>query len=139
MKLLLRFHETSELQTVMTADEAEERLEAAIGGQFTGKRTEEGFQIAHKDVNPFRPEITVTLHPGDEGVLAVADMKLHPGMLAFLCVWSVIVIAIAVWRNWLLLVMLPVFWLIALIAFSIGVSSAKNDLLTTLDAAEVIG
>lgn len=139
MKLYFSFHEVSELQTTMTLEESEACLVNAIGSGFTGTQKDDGFQLSHKDVNPFRPEIAVQLRLGDEGVLAVADMKLHPALLVFLCIWSVVVIALAVWRNWLLLVMLPVFWMIAVIAFSVGVDAAKKALTETLDAVEIIG
>ncbi|MBR3629235.1 MAG: hypothetical protein IKN55_02025 [Oscillospiraceae bacterium] len=139
MKLYFTLHETSELQTDLPLEEADERLRNAYGMYFTGKLEEDQFQMEHVDRNPFRPQITVRLQLTEDGVLAVADMKLHRMMLIFLCAWSLIVIAAAAWKGWLLLVMLIVFWCAGIVGFSLGVRDAKAALLEVLEAVEIIG
>lgn len=139
MKLYLTLHETSELQTTLTQEEAEERLLGACGQQFTGGLEGDHFQMEHVDRNPFRPQITVRLLTNEDGTLAVAEMKLHRTLLIFLCVWMVFVVAMAAWRGWLLLVMVPVFLAMSIIAFSMGVKKSKESLIEVLDATEVIG
>ena len=139
MKLYLTLHETSELQTTLTQEEAEARLLGVCGNQFTGGPEGDHFQIEHVDRNPFRPQITVRLQLNEDGTLAVAEMKLHRTLLIFLCIWMVFVVAMAAWRGWLLLVMVPVFWAAGIVAFSLGVKKSKESLIEVLDATEVIG
>ncbi|MCR4644447.1 MAG: hypothetical protein K5695_03440 [Oscillospiraceae bacterium] len=139
MKLYLTLHETSELQTGLPLEEADERLRNACGNQFTGSQEDDHFQMEHVDRNPFRPQITVRLQLNEDGTLAVAEMKLHRTLLIFLCIWTVFVIAMAAWRGWLLLVMVPVFWAASIVAFSLGVKKSKESLIEVLDATEVIG
>ncbi len=139
MKLYVTLHETSELQTDLPLEEAEERLRNALGTYFSGEAQEDGFHLEHVDRNPFRPQIAARLRVEDSGTLCVAEMKLHQVMLIFLCIWSLVVVAAAAWKGWLLLVMLPVFWGAGITAFSIGVRDARNALLEVLDAVEIIG
>lgn len=141
MKLYLTLHETSELQTELTQEECEARLLDAIGLHFTGEKNDEGFHLNHIDKNPFRPEIYVRVLPAEEdpGTLVTAEMKLHPAMFWFLLIWTLFVIGMAAWRGWLLLVMVPVFLAVGVIAFSIGVKHAKESLIEVLDAIEIIG
>ena len=139
MKLFFTLHETAELQTELELEEANECLKSAYGLQFIGQQQDDAFQMEHVDKNPFRPQITVRLQVNEDGVLAVADMKLHKMMLIFLCIWSLVVVAAAAWRGWLMLVMLPVFWMAGIVGFSLGVNRSKAALIEVLDAMEIIG
>ncbi|MBQ8927345.1 MAG: hypothetical protein IJ055_03605 [Oscillospiraceae bacterium] len=134
MKRALLFRAADSFGTDDPPELAAENLRAAVtmyGAALTGSEREEGFALTCKSriPNPFRPELTVTLHDEEDGgTEVVTQMRLHPVILGFLVLWSVIVACLAVWRGWLLLFMLVIFWGIALAGFSLGCRDARQEL-----------
>lgn len=138
MKLHLKLHGTCELYCDKTPETANDRMQTAIGNQFAGTQKESGFQCSHKDRNAFRPELLVRFLPDGEGTLIWIDYKMPSLLLGFMLVWSVVIVVLAIVQGLLLLVMLPVFWTITVLGYSVGVETAKNTLMTLFEADEVI-
>ncbi len=138
-------HQKIELHSELPPDEAAEvfrnTLKKTASG-FHGKEEEEEFIFDYKgkELNAFRPEIRMKLLPDADGTLFWADMKLPKLMLWFMVFWTVLPVIIALWgKNWLVLLMIPVFWIIAVINFRIGVKRAKTALMAETEAVEIVG
>ena len=138
MKLYWTLHETTELHTDQTPEEAEKKLRSSIGVQFHGKADGEEWALTHQDMNFFRPALRVRLLPEEDGVLLCAEYRVDKALLIFMCIWTVFVIVLAMIRNPLLLLTLLLFWGVVLVGFSIGVKASNQDLMALLDAYEIL-
>ena len=134
MKLNLKLHETAELMTDLPLDEAEKRLRATLGAQFLGKEENGTWFLSHQDHNFFRPALQVTLGLNTEGTTIRTDYRADRTQLIFMCAWTILVVALALWRGLLLLLTLILFWGAVLVGFSVGVRSAGQDLMRQLEA-----
>ena len=137
MKLNLKLHETAELLTDLSLDEAEKRLRAMLGAQFLGKEDNGTWFLAHQDHNFFRPALQVTLGLNAEGTTIRTEYRVDRTLLIFMCVWTALVIAFALWKGPLLLLTLILFWGAVFVGFSVGVRSAGQDLMRQLEAYEI--
>ncbi len=138
MKLFLKLHATAELHTDADADGVNNTMSHSIGMQFFGGKTDDGWALSRTDHNFFRPAIRLSMCPEEDGTLVTADFSADRTLMIFMVLWSLVVIGIAVWKGWLLLVMLPVFWACVFIGFAKGVKDGKQDLIELLGAYEVI-
>ena len=138
MKLFLKLHATAELHTDADADGVNNTMSHSIGLRLQGKQTDNGWALSRRDRNFFRPAISVRTTPEEDGTLVTADFSADRTLMIFMVLWSLVVIGIAVWKGWLLLVMLPVFWACVFIGFAKGVKDGKQDLIELLGAYEVI-
>ena len=138
MGLAVPFRRNDCFGTDDAPETAAENLRAAMGlhgAVLTGKGEGNAFSLTCRSrlPNPFRPELAVTLLPEDGGGTEVhTRMRLHPVILGFLCIWSAVTVGLAAWRGWLLLVMLPVFWGIALAGYVHGCKDAAEALRVVL-------
>lgn len=138
MKLYVKLHATAELHSDADADSVNDTFSHSIGMQFLGGRTEDGWMLTRADHNFFRPAVTVRMLPEEDGTLVMVQFKPDRGLMIFMAFWSLVVIGIAAWKSWLLLVMLPVFWACVFVGFARGVRDGKNDLIDLLGAYEVL-
>lgn len=138
-------HQKIELHSDFSAEEttAVFRSELKKAGQgFHGKEVNDEFRADYqgRGLNAFRPEIHLTALPEEEGCLLLADMRLPPAMLVFMVLWTVIPVMFGIFgQNWLALIVIPVFWVIAVIAFRKGVKDAKEALIALFGAVEETG
>lgn len=138
-------HQKIELHTDLSAEEAAAVIRSELknpASGFHGKEQNEEFRIDYKQriINAFRPEITLSMLPEEEGCLLWSDMKLPAAMLGFMLFWTLIPVVFGIVKhNWLVLVVIPVFWIIAVVAFRMGVRSAKQALMTLFGAYEITG
>jgi hypothetical protein len=139
MKLNLTLHATAELQTDLSLEETEKRLRASVGAQFHGKETDGTWQLSHQDHNFFRPALRVTLGLDGDGTVIRTEYRADKALLIFMCAWTLLVIVLALLRNPLLLLTLLLFWGAVIVGFSAGVKSAGQDLMSLLEAYEVMG
>ena len=138
MKLYVTLHATAELHADADADSVNETLGSSLGMRLQGKQTDDGWALSRRDHNFFRPAISVRTTPEEDGTLVTAEFRPDRVLMIFMAVWTLIVIGIAVWRGWLMLVLLPVFWACVFIGFAKGVKDGKQDLIELLGAYEVI-
>lgn len=138
MKLYLKLHETCELYCDKTPEVVNDMMQTVVGSQFIGTQKEDGFQLSHRDKNAFRPDLFIRLLPDENGTLIWMDYKMPFLLLGFMLVWSVVIAVFAIVQGLLLLVMIPIFWAITVIGYSMGVETAKNTLMTLFEADEVI-
>lgn len=138
MKLNMMLHKTTELQTDLALDETEKHLRASIGAQFHGKEENGTWLLAHHDYNFFRPALCVTLGLSDDGTVIRTEYSLDKTLLIFMCAWTLLVIALSVWRGPLLLLTLILFWGAVVAGFFVGVRSADQDLMSLLGAYEIV-
>lgn len=138
MKLSALLHRTAELHADAVSEDAEQILTGALGTQFTGKAAENVWMLSRIDRNPFRPAIQLRFVPEEDGTLLWLDYRADRMLLLFMLVWSLVVIGIAVWKGWLMLVMLPVFWVFVLVGFSSGIKKANQDLIDLFGAYEIM-
>lgn len=137
-------HQKIELHTDFGTDEAAEILRSSLKDPrsgFHGTEQNEEFLVDHKvkGLNAFRPEIRLTLFPEEEGCLLLADMKLPAAMLVFMLLWTIIPVLFGIFgHNWMVMIVIPVFWIIAIVAFRMGVKSAKEGLMTLFGAVEIL-
>ena len=134
MKLNLKLHETEELLTDLSLDETEKRLRATLGAQFLGKEENGTWFLAHQDHNFFRPALQVTLGLNAEGTTIRTEYLVDRTLLIFMCAWTALVIALSLWRGAVLILTLFLFWGAVFVGFSVGVSSAGQDLMRQLEA-----
>ena len=138
MKLYVRLHATAQLHADAGADSVNDTLSHSIGMQFLGTGTDDGWTLYRADHNLFRPVIRVRLLPEEDGTLVTAAFLPDRTLMLFMAAWSLLVIGIAVWRNWLLLILLPLFWACVFIGFARGVRDGKQELMRLLDAYEIL-
>ena len=138
-------HQKIELHSELPPDEAADVFRNTLkdpASGFHGKEEGEEFIFDYKGkgLNAFRPEIRMKLLPDADGTLFWVDMKLPKLMLWFMMFWTVLPVIIALWgKNWLALLMIPVFWIIAVAAFRTGVKGARSALLAETEAVEIVG
>lgn len=138
MKLSVRLHKTAELHAETAPEDAVQTLTGMLGTKFSGKETADGWVLSRLDRNLFRPVIGLRFMPEESGTLLWLDYRVDRMLLIFMLVWSLVVIGIAVWKGWLMLVMLPVFWAFVVIGFSSGVKKANQDLIDLFGAYEIL-
>lgn len=138
MKLYWKLHETTELHTDRTLEDAEKTMRSAVGVQFHGKADGDEWALTHHDRNIFRPSLRLKMNTEEDGTLICAAYRIDKTLLIFMCVWTVIVIGLAIWRNPLLLLTLLLFWGAVLIGFSIGVKASNRDLMALFEAYEIL-
>lgn len=137
-------HQKIELHADMSAEEAAAVFRSelkTVGQGFHGKEVNGEFRADYqgKGLNAFRPALHLTMLPEEENCLLLADMRLPPAMLVFMLLWTVIpVVFLILGYSWFVLVVIPVFWVIAVIAFRKGVEAAKEALMVLFGAYEEI-
>ena len=136
MKHCPMLHATAELHT--DVDDVAGVLQTTQGMRFSVKETGDGWLLSRTDHNFFRPAIFVQLLPDEEGTLIRTEFRTDRMLLLFMCIWSLIVVGAAVWKGWLMLVLLPVFWACVWIGFALGVKDGKQDLIDLFGAYEVL-
>lgn len=133
-----------ELHTAFPPEEAAEVFRSELSANrsgFHGTEQNGEFKADYKGkgLNAFRPEIRLTVLPEEEGSVLWTDMRLPPVMLGFMILWTVLPAIFGIMRHvYLLLVLIPVFWVIAVIAFRRGVKSTKEALMAFFDAHEIV-
>lgn len=134
-----------ELHTDFSTEEAAEVLRSELSNPYSGfhgkeKNTEFLVDYKKRGLNAFRPEITLSILPEEEGALIVAEMTLPVAMVGFMVLWTLFPILYAVFgRNRLApLLVIPVFWIIAVVSFRMGVKPAKEALMALFGAVEVM-
>ena len=132
-------HATAELRSDADTEATEALLRSSLGAAFTGKQTGDGeWLLSRLDKNFFRPSVRVRLEAdGGETVIRM-DCRPDKTLMVFMLVWTAILLVTVLWKGWLMLVMLPVFWACVLIGFPVGVKSAKQALIDRLSAYEVL-
>ena len=139
MKLYPTLHATAEFLTEKSAEECGDTMKLAVGTHFLGKEHDGEWELSHIDRNFFRPALRLRFVPDDDGLILAADYKPDRMLLLFMLIWSLVVIAVAVWKGLLLLVMLPVFWAVMIVGFSRGVKTANAAILEAFEATEILG
>ena len=139
------FHRKIELYADTSPEETAEAVRAALQNAASGlhgKETDGEFLFDYQDrgMNVFRPEIRMKILPDAEGCLLWAGMQLPKLMYAFMAFWTVVPVIAAIFgkAHALLLPVIPVFWVIAVIAFRNGVKAAQNALMEQFSACEVV-
>ena len=139
-------HQKIELHAGLSAEEAEAvfRSELKTSGQgFHGKEQNGGFRADYqgRGLNAFHPEIHLHILPEEEGgSLLLTELRMARAMLVFMLLWTLIPVILAVFgHNWLALIVIPVFWAIAVVGFRMGVKAAKEALMALFDAVEEVG
>lgn len=138
------FHQKIELHTDLSAEETAEVMRSELNSPlsgFHGKEKNEEFVVDYQSrgLNAFRPEITLTVLPEEQGASLMVHMGLPMAMTGFMLLWTLIPVLYAVFgRNGLALLLLPVFWVIAVVGFRMGVKPAKEALMALLGAVEVM-
>lgn len=138
MKLFLTLHATAELLTEQTAEECAETMKLALGTKFRGKEDAQGWELSHIDRNFFRPAVHLECVPDADGTILSVKFQPDRMLLIFMCIWTLIVIAVSAWKGWLTLIMLPVFWAVMIVGFSAGVQPVKDALMELFSANEVL-
>ncbi|MBQ4464932.1 MAG: hypothetical protein II916_03080 [Oscillospiraceae bacterium] len=139
MKLYPTLHATAEFLTEKSGEECGDTMKIAVGTHFLGKEQDGAWELSHIDRNLFRPVLRLQFVPDDDGLILAADYKPDRMLLIFMLIWSLVVIAAAVWKGLLLLVMLPVFWAVMIVGFSRGVRTANDAILDAFGATEILG
>lgn len=138
------FHRKIELCADTSVEETAEAVRKLLKDPLSGLHgTEEDgvFLVDYKGrgLNAFRPDIRLQLLQGEDGCLLWADMQLPRLMYAFMAFWTILPIGAALFssHHFMPLLLIPVFWLIAVFAFRSGVKSAKTALMTLFGAYEL--
>ena len=139
------FHRKIELYADTSPEETAEAVRAALQNAASGLHGKEAdgeflFDCRGRGMNAFRPEIRMKILPDAEGCLLWADMQLPKLMYAFMAFWTVVPVLAAIFgkAHALLLPVIPVFWVIAVIAFRNGVKAAQDALMEQFSACEVV-